>query len=857
MIIELYLKPGTAPMIDVTIWDLDHDAETIGRLVSNALPCPQPEVVTGDGDSQEGADYSAYARSCASRSTTVDGQLSEEFDLQLLKSELLRLGARDVSLEVMRGSGYEYVLTPVLNRREPASLNLDGSISDIPDRLEISMTRQPYSLFYMVMTIAAGLFGLSISLAVLGVLALRSSERMQSRWVGVVNWSWLQYVFLGIWYFVGYASGFQSVVAESLAMLSGSELLIQIIQNGFYLWPVILALTFHVAILQPLETRMKSTPWSWSERVQTTFWTAVSIWGPMPMLFVALGGLGTYGLQTFAQLGAAWAAICFIAVRQLKGVNSCVPFEVNDGELLTRTRELAVQVGAPLKRLLIIPADKSGTVNAFATSNGDVMLSERLVAELTQKEVDSVIGHELTHLKLKHPETLTWVWIASSAVALALWWQLPGWGLLLWWGWVLVTAFASRIIERQADKGAIDVVGGAEAFVTSQAKLAALNQMPEKVSTAREVWQSHPSTHKRIAAAANSVGMGDADVQVLFKKDEVDGAHYELPARDDEQVFSVEAYAALAVRDYLLCHAVGVVPSLLAGVAVYLISPSLTVVATIYALVGTMICLACLLDSKLLPSPQLRAMQRLLQSKLAVRGWPVEGSDSYLAGLSPQRQSMWYGTQNHWDVGYFFLAEDELVYVGERVEFRMRRDQVVEMEFESPSWELGGGRDGVLHWRDNASSRDGWIRFVPLTVGWAERSDEQPIIAGLKKWAARGGAAQMPAMSAALGLPEDYDPTGTPRGEAGSLTGTLRILAVSAAASAAAAATLIPGSFGGSFLDSIGWHVVALTFVGQASAFLTYEIARRRGATANAFPDEVIGEPGIAVTKSMAARRSP
>jgi len=164
-------------------------------------------------------------------------------------------------------------------------------------------------------------------------------------------------------------------------------------------------------------------------------------------------------------------------------------------------------------------------VGAGATRR--ILLSDTLLAEYTDDEIEVILAHELAHhvhrdISMAIAVEAALLLAASYAAATALggWWQplhltgpadvagLPF--LLLVFGGVmlaslpLVNAF-SRLNERRADQFALKLTNRADAFVSAMRRLASQNLVEENPSRA-VVWlfHSHPPIEERIEAARSS-----------------------------------------------------------------------------------------------------------------------------------------------------------------------------------------------------------------------------------------------------------------------------------------------------------------------------------------------------------------
>ena len=174
--------------------------------------------------------------------------------------------------------------------------------------------------------------------------------------------------------------------------------------------------------------------------------------------------------------------------------------------------------------------EKTRRANAALVGSGRtrrILLSDTLLAEYTDDEIEVILAHELAH-HVHHdiPRALlleTLLLIAAgyaAAAALQRWWvplgitgpaDVAGFPLLmLAAGVVMVTATPlvnafSRSNERRADRYALQLTRRTEAFITAMRRLASQNLIEDQPSRP-VVWlfHSHPPIAERIEAARTS-----------------------------------------------------------------------------------------------------------------------------------------------------------------------------------------------------------------------------------------------------------------------------------------------------------------------------------------------------------------
>lgn len=197
-----------------------------------------------------------------------------------------------------------------------------------------------------------------------------------------------------------------------------------------------------------------------------------------------------------------------------------------DGPLRSSILRLAERDGVPLDDVLVADASRrTTTLNAYVSGYGDtrrVVLYDNLVKDLDDREVLSVVAHELTHAR--HDDVLTGSALGALGAA-------AGVGLL---GLVLgrrrlgdpavvprvlaVVAVASflampvqntlsRRIEIRADVGALETTRDPQAFEAMQRQLSLRSLNDPTPPAWSQVWfGSHPTVLTRLALAERMAG---------------------------------------------------------------------------------------------------------------------------------------------------------------------------------------------------------------------------------------------------------------------------------------------------------------------------------------------------------------
>jgi STE24 endopeptidase len=230
------------------------------------------------------------------------------------------------------------------------------------------------------------------------------------------------------------------------------------------------------------------------------------------------------------------AAVCFstilVALAQLAPVLLFPLFydfkPLDRPALVERLVALADRAGA---RVLGVfewrMSDRTRKANAALAGIGRtrrILLSDTLLAEHSDDEIEVILAHELAH----HVHRDIWKAIALEVALITLGLYLADRALTAFAGWLglagksdiaalplLVLAAGavsvallplanglSRAHERRADRYALEMTRNADAFITAMKRLAAQNLAEEQPSPIVEaLFHSHPSMSSRIAAA--------------------------------------------------------------------------------------------------------------------------------------------------------------------------------------------------------------------------------------------------------------------------------------------------------------------------------------------------------------------
>ncbi len=406
------------------------------------------------------------------------------------------------------------------------------------------------------------------------------------------------------------------------------------------------------------------------------------------------------------------------------------PAVLDVGELRDRIFALADKARVKLRQVFVMPTSKGREANAAAAVGNMVLLNDYLLQHLTKREVDAVVAHELAHLRQRHPGRLQiWLGMLIPVFSASLVFLDPS--LLRWMGIrargplvevicrsvpivvasviVLILMARRRSFERQADAGAVQMTGDAEAIITALAKLARLNLMPLEWSRWEEGLLTHPAMSRRLRAVARRGGLTEERLQEILATSDTGQDRYPLPAVLGQagRIFSGSFKRTFAFRFLWTSHLLTTLtPALVAALVPWVgnqdVAPWLFYFAglLVTAVVTTLLCDWLAFRSH----GQLRSP---LLAKLEREGIMPEALGGILIGFAPAAVPRIYEGLYDWDRGFLFLFGGRLCYVGEQARFALRQDQVHSLNLGPgpPAWVWS--RRIYLAWRDAEHGREG------------------------------------------------------------------------------------------------------------------------------------------------------
>ena len=455
-----------------------------------------------------------------------------------------------------------------------------------------------------------------------------------------------------------------------------------------------------------------------TQAVNQSFWAVARL--VLPLSLFLLGFAELFSSPRMAVLFfAAWIFTKRIVNQKAADAYGMELQALTSGDLRDRAFAIAKKAGAKLNQVYVLPTERIRMANAFAHLGNNIYLTDYLLKNLSRREVDAIMGHEVVHLQKKHIRMR--ILILVGAVLLigfgAAWsekWipaDFPVGPVI--YGFVLfLLFFVSRRNEFAADAGAFKLTGDAEAMITALAKVSRLNTMPIHWGKLDEKILTHPSTLRRIKHLADLSGLSEARIPVLLSQSAIPPTDvYPIPATAlaAGKIFSTRFKTRVSwIYGWILMISVATIPTVfvLATEWARLSGRALSLAL----LVGFLLTFAsCLAICNFLPLSGLSKLEVRVREKLEKEGAPLEMRNGLFVGLAPDSGPRIYEGNWAWDVGFLAISEDRLYYWGEEARFALRRDQITSISLgpgpvswlKTPSvyvgWQDSGGTDRIFN----------------------------------------------------------------------------------------------------------------------------------------------------------------
>ena len=777
---ERHDPPGEERTASVDIW-IENTGKVYAYLFLGFSPTGNPPVaealnealgcVLQDIDLRRPEAGWSVAGNCENGFPREDLVVKGQVDLIPLKSALADLQVDSFELALGHvGAGFTRA-SPVLGEFKSkwgyGSYTYEGCPTDDIDSLELSFGYRPgeptrYAWMFILVVLIPPMLVLALNRRVMHRFESARAEAWFSHvraLQGIMLLTWVVWWGLVWHYDLDYVPAF---------LLQGDlygDLLFDLLRNSLWVAAPSMATILCTVASHPATQRVGGQEWTRWELTRQTAWLLLALMVPTICIFTAINAFVGHNYRNSVLLLFAGFLFLLLLSTRARKYQEITPQALTTGALRDRIFELAGQAGIKLQQLYVLPAGKGRLANAFAVGSRQVMISELVLEKLNKREVDSVLGHELAHLKGLHAWLLLVVPIGILSVGGALvllfvdW--LPGWayGGLLAISTIVVLGLVSRRLERSADAGGVGMTEDPEAFITGMAKITALNHFPMDWSKGTEFLLTHPSCRRRIEAAAKRAGISSERVeQILSAPGTEPEEHYALPEphTSHERVFSTSATTAALLRKWCTDFAV---ITLLPAFAVYVSKVwALDGLASVafFGLTFGLTLGAVLLFDKWEPLMGLGGLAKKLGEKLKLEGISVAELEGLGVGFGPHETPRVYENIHYWDAGYLLLTRDRLIYVGEQTRFALRRDQVIGIEWVTHMPHLWPDKIARVRWQDADEDRSGVFYVGRLTPTPFRRlfDKESELERRTRAWKEETVTAGTPAQLTGLASPE-------------------------------------------------------------------------------------------------------
>lgn len=481
--------------------------------------------------------------------------------------------------------------------------------------------------------------------------------------------------------------------------------------------PPVLVWIACVVISQPVQEKLRGLQWTRKELVLQAVYSLSSALLPLLLGIKGIGAVSRDGLRAGVLWIIAALVVKFIARAKLLKLLGMQPQALTTGDLRDAAFAMAQRLGVNLQQIYLIPAGKGQMANAFARSGNTIAFTDYLLQRMSRREVNYILGHELSHLRLKHLQKLSYAFLASLFLGIFLFTTFraflhvsPFFRFGLFFAvMTLLPYFWSRRFEFSADAGAVEATGDPEAAISALFKLASLNMHPMHWSKWSEKWLTHPSTLRRAQAIARKASIPLDRLPEIARSAMQEDSHYAIPpsAIAGSKILSTTRKTSNAVRALVaMLSAIILTPTAFA-LFVKFTHFSSPVQRLIYFGGFAAAVAAYLTVCNFSPVRKLRDLIPQLKAKVQVQGVPTDAWNAVAVGLAPGPVPRSYEGHTHWDVGFLFLHSDRICYWGEETRFAVRRDQIVAIKLGPSTPNLLRSHRVYIAWRDVQGSTCG------------------------------------------------------------------------------------------------------------------------------------------------------
>ncbi|HYB60721.1 MAG TPA: M48 family metalloprotease [Methylomirabilota bacterium] len=462
-------------------------------------------------------------------------------------------------------------------------------------------------------------------------------------------------------------------------------------------------------ISHPVQQKLRGLQWTRRELTLQALYSVLAGLFPLVMFLTGLRVMGTSGVNIALLWWLSALLLRRFAAQALLKLTGTRPQALSSGDLRDRAFGMAERMGVKLQQVYLIPSGKGQVANAYARRGNSILFTDVVLRRMSRREVDYILGHELTHLKLKHPAKLGYAYlggmflaIVASRMSLAFLHGTVALNYLLIFGIISIFPyFWSRHFEYGADAGAVAATGDPRGAISALFKLSELNMTPIDWSKWREKGLTHPSSLRRARAIAKRAGIPFEEIPAIVREGAAETQNYEIPAsaQPGGKIHSTHRTQSQSLKlSYILISGVALVPSLFSLAAVQSASP---VKWILFAAALPAALLFFLLLSNYAPRLTRDNINSSLNKKFADQGVQAASWNGVFVGLSPAAAPRIYGGSTNWDIGCLFLRSDRVCYYGEESRFALFHRQITAIKL-SEGWPgLLSTKRIYIAWKDD------------------------------------------------------------------------------------------------------------------------------------------------------------
>jgi Zn-dependent protease with chaperone function len=288
--------------------------------------------------------------------------------------------------------------------------------------------------------------------------------------------------------------------------------------------PLITSLFVYQLLNDFTDRTISELHWSQSAILRQAWWSVVQ--NVVSMLMVAAGFEAIFAGRYVGIIWIVGAAIVhrvgMVFLRLAEGMRF---HQLKSGELRNRSLAMARRMGIYVHHVCMVPAGKGHLTTAFG-GGGMIALTDALPKYLSRQQIDSVIAHELIHVKHKHARKGSLLLCSAFLVLMIVTFKLPAriirfrplLALVVVYAPMLSYYYFSRRAEFTADREAVLCTGDPETAIRALANLYQCSGVPVRGGNLSELFQTHPSLTKRAVAIAQAGGMPADSVSEILKE---------------------------------------------------------------------------------------------------------------------------------------------------------------------------------------------------------------------------------------------------------------------------------------------------------------------------------------------------